>query len=846
MATTLDNLLFNSKVKTDSTHTRIGDKDLNIYGGSFAFTDEEQFYKGLYEKVFKQNKKEYLTEKQLEDGTFAIDLDFRYCHDTETRQHTKQHIQDIVFLFNETLKKYVTFENPFCCYVMEKPNVNRLADGSVTKDGIHLMYNFELNDIIKQQIRTDVIKEIPDIIDLPIINNWEDVIDEGVVKRSCNWNIYGCSKPANERYEVTDIYEFEMDKTDGEFMVTKPEIVFDYNLFKELSVRTRKQILQLNKEGEKIIKQKQQIKRPSSPTSVVSYTQNKIITNKNKYLELLDIIGKGNKKILHPIWFQIGSILKTNGYTKTIFEEFTKEYVSNKEKELDKIWDCIHLEQIYSIFGLQKIAKDVNLGDYNEWFIRHKQYVSIKVFVKGNNDIAEFISKGLKEVLVYCNKQWIMYDNRINLWRVTDAPNAKVCSYIQNLIDCSLETLIYKMNRTENEEEHRKLDLMKQQYNMIRSQMADNKENSMILKLLKDYLNDNEFFNKLDVNKYNVAYKNGIKDLKTLQFREGLLPTDMLTKTIPYNYEEAKDSDIKKLRFELLKICNNNETHLEYYLSTLGYAMTGDSMKLQEFYYIIGQKASNGKSVIFEALNDIIPCYSTKIESNAFEIKNSGLHKEIATWKGIRIGWINELTTAKQDAEILKQVADGTSIKYKVMYGISDNMPITFKQFIISNHSPTIDADKGVSRRLKMCQMDSEFIEGLETDDFVNCRFKRDGKFCDLLRTTYKFALMDLIYSYSKKFYENDYKLAQYPSEWNNVKEECVSDNNPFAEFIMEHFEFNESYSISEYSLKQYFKTNKIDEKIKFIDEVKKSKWNIKRNRETKKWEGFRVKETNE
>lgn len=842
MASSFENLLFNSKVKTDSTHTRIGDKELGLYGGSYAFDNEEDFYKRLYEKVIKKGEKDYLTEKQLENGTFVIDLDFRYCHDVETRQHTKGHIEDIVFLFNEVIKKYVIFDKPFRCYVMEKSNVNRLADGSVTKDGIHLMYNFELNDTIKQVVRNDVIKAIPDVIDLPLINTWESVIDENVVKRGCNWNIYGCRKPANERYELTDVFEFEIDKSDGEFMVTKPEIEFDFDLFKELSVRTRKHVLELNKEGNaqlnKTINKKQA--RPSSPNSVVPSVSLNI---RDKYIELLNIIGNGNEKILHPVWFNIGSILKTNGYSKSVFEQFTKQYVSNKENELDKIWDCIHVEQIYSIYGLQKIAKKVNLGHYNEWFIKNKQYISIKVINKGNNDIANFISKGLKEILVYCNKQWIMYDDKINLWRITDAPNAKVCNFIQSLIDCSMETLIYKINRTENEDEKKKLKTIQDEYLKCRILMADNKQNSMILKFLKDYLSDNEFFSKLDINKYNVAYKNGILDLKTLEFREGLLSSDYLTKTIPYNYERAKKDTIDKLRFELLKICNYNETHLEYYLSALGFAMTGDSIKLQEFYYIIGQKASNGKSVIFEALNDIIPCYCNKIESTAFEKKNKDFHKEVATWKGIRIGWINELSNNEQDADTIKQVADGTNIKYKVMYGISDIMAITFKAFIISNNSPNIDADAGVQRRLKMFQMDSEFIEGLEVEDFEKCMFKRDSNFAELLRTEYKFALMDLIYSYSKKVIDNKFELSKYPEEWNEAKEECVNDNNPFAEFINKHFEFDKDFDITEYSLKQYLKINKF-ENIKFVDMVKRNKWNIKRNKEKKTWSGLRLKET--
>jgi hypothetical protein len=844
------NLLKTNSVKNNGkqpTHTRIGDKQFNIYGGSFAFDDEDPFYEGLYEHIFLDGKKEYLTEKQLENGTFVIDLDFRYCHDVSTRQHSKEDIENIVYLFNETLKKYVIFDKPFRCYVMEKPNVNILADGSLTKDGIHLFYDFELNDTIKQAVRNDVIKEIPDVIDLPLINSWEDVVDKGVITRACNWNIYGCSKPNNERYEVTDVFEFELDQNDGEFMSTKCEIDFDYNLFQELSVRTRKQILHPNKQGDKIIAAKQ---RPSSPNSVVPLA--KETANKDKFLELLDIIGVGNEKVLHPRWFQIGSILKTNGYSKIVFEEFTKQYVPNKEKELNKIWDYINAEQVWSIYGLQGIAKTVNLGQYNDWFIRHKQYISSKTLCKGNNDIANFISKGLKEVLVYCNKNWIMYDNKINLWRITDCPSAKVCSYIQYLIDCSLETAMYAFNKIDRvkldagelsaKTKADKLNETMSIYKLQRVLMADNKQNSMILKFLKDYLSDNEFYIKLDVNKYNVAYKNGMLDLKTLEFREGLIPSDMITQTIPYNYEKGDEQTISKVRLELLKICNNNETHLEYYLSALGYAMTGDSMKLQEFYYIIGQTASNGKSIIFEALNDIIPPYCKKIDSNAFEVKNSQLHKEIASWHGKRIGWINELTTAKQDAELIKQVADGTPIPYKVMYGTTDIMPITFKNFIISNHSPTIDADAGIKRRMKMFQMDSEFIEGLEQDDFAKCRFISNNKFGDLLRTEYKFALMSLIYSYSKKFYDDDFKMSEYPADWNEVKQDTVDDNNPFVDFVMEHFEFGNDFEITEYYLKQYLKTNKL-EHIKFADQVKRNRWKLTRDRVKKLWIGFRVKE---
>jgi hypothetical protein len=843
------------------THTRMPDKDLNIFAGSFYIPSEELqlFHELYYDWIFVKGNCEYLTEKQMSSNyKMVVDLDFRYNYDVDTRPHNKENIYEFVHAYLEEFKKHFKFNKDvkFNIWVCEKPNVNRLEDKSLTKDGIHLVFELSVPYPIQERIRKSLIAQFEkeNYLDLPLTNSWDSVFDEGISKGTCNWTLFGSQKPANEAYQVTQLFQISYDETDGEFMMangnpSQEPMNVDFETFQALSVQTKGIELELINPSDALPNEKKMKSfKPisPSPTSVTQLynMEQPPQQQQDKFLELLDIIGLGGKitKIQHPLWYKIGSILKTNGYPKLVFEDFTKEYVSNKVADLDNIWDKhISIEQVYSIYGLQKIAKDINLGMYNEWFIKYKQYIPIKVLGKGNNDIAEFISHKIKDELVYCNKSWILFDKKINLWRSTDAPQTKVCSFIQGLIDSSVETLTYKIGKTDDEEHLKRLRHIQGLYSSHRLNMSNNTDNSMILKLLKDYLYDGEFFSKLDVGKYKVAYKNGILDLETLVFREGLLSSDMLTKTIPYNYEKASDKLIAEIRQEIKKICNNNETHLEYYLSTLGYAMTGDSIRLQEFYYLIGQKASNGKSVIFEALSDIIPCYAMKIESSSFEMNNSNFHKEVATWKGIRVGWINELSKKKQNPETLKEVADGTSVKYKVMYGVSDLMPITYKPFVISNHTISIDADKGIARRLRMFQLDSEFIENLEVEDFEKCQFKTDTNFGKSLRTTYKNALMDLIYSYSKKFVDDGYKLKAYPAEWNKVKEECVSDNNVFGEFMKENFEFGEDYEISEFSLKKFLESNKFGN-IKFNDEVKKNKWNFKRGQD-KKWRGLKRKE---
>ena len=97
-----------------STHTRIPDKELNIHGGAYIIPAEEiGIFHNLYcDHIFTNKKKEYLTEKQLDsNGAMVVDFDFRYNYDVDSRQHTTEHIQDMILLYLEELKE---------CYIFEK------------------------------------------------------------------------------------------------------------------------------------------------------------------------------------------------------------------------------------------------------------------------------------------------------------------------------------------------------------------------------------------------------------------------------------------------------------------------------------------------------------------------------------------------------------------------------------------------------------------------------------------------------------------------------------------------------------------------------------------------------
>lgn len=839
---TLQTLLTNFRISKDdkttaSTHTRMPNEKLNIYPGKYnvANKDEELFYNGLYQHLFIQNKKEYLTEKQLENGTFVVDLDFRYNHNVKTRQYTKETLDDIVMLFLDQIKKFSSIDNAFKVYVMEKPDVNVLADGSLTKDGIHLLFTFAMNKEHKILIRNEMVKLSPTAIDLPLINSWSDVYDKGIFEETCNWTIYGCQKPDNEAYKVVKIYDCNIDPTDNEFIIDindNPKITSD--MYWDLSVRKEREIMKANKTALNLMTKLPGVKQ-MSPRSV---TELELPSDeiKDKYINLLfNVIGNGSY-IDFKRWFHIAGILKCNNYTLEILEKYTA-IVDKENPKTEKIWDSINVNKPMNIYGLENLAKQVNIDGYFRWLEKYNEVITLDILQKGSNDVSKFITKSLKDILIYCKGSWYACIN--NLWTVIDNPNSIIVSAIQDEIDKLLKIHTDKVNTANDEEEKQKqrktLVLINELRRQVCSCMRQYRE------LLQGYLLNNDFSDILDMNKYQVAYKNGMFDLRTLIFKEGISPGDFITRTIPFNYQKATETDKLTVREALKKICNYNEDHLNYYLSIIGFSMTGDADKKQEFYYLRGQKASNGKSVIFEALSEIMPCYCMKMGRDVFDPKNTTLHKEIAVWRGVRIAWANEIS-AKLDAEMLKDVSDGKTISFKGLYKNADKMPVSFKPFIISNHSPTIDSDAGVKRRLKILQFDSEFIEDLkkEDEDIAGCRFSRDNAFGEKLVNQYKHALLELIYQYANEFITGN--VAQYPTEWKKEAAEALEQNDTFKEWFLINFQFGsgDDYNITDYNLKNLMKANSFGN-VKFNDQVAKNKWPINYERNKKKWFGLKV-----
>jgi len=372
--------------ETQHTHTRIPSTENNVKGGTYYISNEKttEFNKLYYENVFTNNKQEYLTEKQLDNGVIYHDLDLKYDMSINERQHNNLFLDTLVSLYSDNIKKLLNLPNYFTfkIFIMHKPNVNTLPD--ITKDGIHIIINILLNTENNIRLREMLLADI-NIQNLfksiNITNALEDVFDNTIIRRTTNVQLFGSRKPAHSAYQLTHIYKIthienvpkkipntifnkllynKLNKivNNGTKFITELELnpTMTFQLFNELSVRNIN-----NRENCEL--------RPIVIEPIIE------IPMLNEYNEIIAYVELG---ILYSIftkiqgqdkWRKIGILLKNTNHSKALglFHDLSKQNSPDKynEEHVNKLYQSFKLTthsngKPITIASLIKFYKDVN------------------------------------------------------------------------------------------------------------------------------------------------------------------------------------------------------------------------------------------------------------------------------------------------------------------------------------------------------------------------------------------------------------------------------------------------------------------------------------------------------
>jgi len=771
------------------THTRIGNKEMNIYGGSYMIPTEnlKEFYKLYYDDVFVKKKREYLTEKQLDtECPLLVDFDFRYSYDVEERKHSKDYIIDMINLYLEELKNFFIFEEnkPYYIYIFEKKNVNRLADKTLTKDGIHMMVGIQIDHVMQCMIRERMITKLEETWDLPLINSYDAVLDEGISKGTTNWQLYGSRKPDNEAYEFTYYFAIKYDTHDGEFMMDELTIEeFDIkNNFYKLSAQNNnipkyeinpKIIDEYNKRLNKKKPQKNAIK---TKMNLIVDVENDIINSQGIQLDEItngDILQKAIDHIFKNLKTDEREIYETHLYTQALPSKYydpgshllnrqvafalkhTDErlflsWVMLRSKATD--FDYNTIPSLYSdwckYFNISKTGvtrrsimywcKQDNFEEYEKikaTTLEH--YIELSLETQTEHDIAQVIHHKYKDVYVCVSfdKKGIWYVFKNHRWEIDRGLTLrlKISKEVHSLYSNLREVCQNEYHHFDQNDDRAEFLKKRMKYlSDIMQKLKKTNDKNNIMREAAELFYDQEFIKNMDTNKYLLCFNNGVVDFNNKIFRDGY-PQDYITKTTRIDYihiDEITHSDIiQEIQDFMNKLFPIKEVN-SYMYEHLASCLIGTN-KNQTFNVYHGS-GSNGKSILADLMSFVLGDYKGTVPITLVTEKRNtigGTSSEIIQLKGIRYAVMQEPTKGvKLNEGIMKELTGGDPIQGRALYSESETFEPQFKLVVCTNNLFDIESnDDGTWRRIRKVDFISKFIDDDEQyNDESEYVYKKD------------------------------------------------------------------------------------------------------------------------
>ena len=448
------------------------------------------------------------------------------------------------------------------------------------------------------------------------------------------------------------------------------------------------------------------------------------------------------------------------------------EELNDISKEYDVKWDKKYFDNI------------ITETTYDNEILNNLLYTNL-IYPHSFNttlDLAETIQHEIKKELIFCNNKWYIYHKK--LWITIKNPNYTISKFINNELNKTLEE---KLKESDID-----IDEVKKTFNKVKQTLDKSAFMNGLIKNLELLLLDDKFTDKLDKNEFEFVFQNGIYDIKNKTFRKDILKCEYISKTLPFDYNQEINKENREwVLKELLKICNMNEKHLEYYLSILAFCLCGVPHMEQEIYCLIGQGASNGKTIALEALMDIFSIYITKGDTKIFESDCTKKHKYLIDYYNTtnRIVICNEFDDKKEvDSKMFKDIADGESMTNEIMHGTTTGtVKINAKPIIIGNYTLKFDKqDKGIERRYKHLQFNTKFCDKdeLEEENIAKLQFFKDKSFKQKLIDR-KHEFIDIIIEYANNYYI-DKKLPTIPVEFKEEQNEVLNANNDFMNWFQD------------------------------------------------------------
>lgn len=768
------------------THTRIGDRDKNIYGGVYNIVNTDEFYKKYHDNVFKKGRSEYLTERQLiEDGPVLIDIDFRFITDVKERLVTRDHILDLIMLYMTKISEVYNIPDgtKLDVYVTQKDDVNVLEDK--TKDGVHIVICIKMHKAVQSYIRNSILSNVESMWDdLPYQNTVEELIDEGVCKGQVNWQLYGSHKPDNKPYRLTQYMTLEYGEEEDYWNVKNNNLNVDVlQHLKIMSARNsnnqefsikdaykddiKNEIEFLNNKGSA-----KNSKKSSSGKSNTNINLSLIDYSKITDISQLDAIIEELFRDINdrPIDYELK---ETHDFTMILPETYYGEGSYNKWIRVG--WALKNTNDKLFVSWIKMSSKSCNFSfrDVSDYYSMWQRFESnnpngltnrsIMYWAKTDNyrdyqtirketvsyfieqtldkhtefDLANVLYQIYKDQFVCVsikNNVWYEYSNY--KWNEIDSGNTLrllISKKMHDIYMKKVQELVEEILKLDNNDP--KSDLYRNRSNRLGEICVLLKTTSWknnIMKEAKELFYDKTFMNKLDSNPYLLCFNNCVIDFKNKVSRKGQ-PDDYISKSTNIDYvpiSKLQDASSLSIVDEVKRFISElfPERELEEYMwQHLASTLIGTNEN-QTFNIYTGS-GSNGKSKLVELMSKGLGDYKATVPITLVtQSRNSigSTSSEIVQLMGVRYAVMQEPSKGDKINEgIMKEITGGDPIQGRALFKDAVTFIPQFKLVVCTNVLFDIKSnDDGTWRRIRVCDFMSKFTDNpYDNEKFLKVNF---------------------------------------------------------------------------------------------------------------------------
>jgi len=468
--------------------------------------------------------------------------------------------------------------------------------------------------------------------------------------------------------------------------------------------------------------------------------------------------------------------------SKQVGKQVTEQVVNIVAKQV--------VEQIANQVVDQVIVENDNIIQYSAELLHDKEGIFDYIFGDKLNDVASAMLFYCLEPLAYIydidNSDWYCM-NEYGIW-IKDND----CTILGHRINISLlqtieKEYITRLQKITNDEEKTKITNF---FVHARRYLNKNSSKHSIINELAKLYKQTKVFEQIDnMNDYIMAFKNGVYDFQTNEFRKAK-PEELISCTTGYNYDKPNIKVVNEVQTILESIFPNKD-ELTYILKTISLGLVGSNV-LEEFYIWMGD-GQNGKGLLSDLIRHTLGGYYDVIDIDYFcktkhSISANGADPVMARNKNSRIVITSDPECDTQlSISKLKKIFGHDEVLVRELYKAPFNFVPKFKLIIQTNSPVIIDgSDNDVIGRLRVITFPNKFVNNPTKSNHRRLDIYLKDKIKDI---KYRLAFFNILVYHYNKFVTDDNSKLEMPIRIKNDTQNYLNDNDPLNEFIDDHID---------------------------------------------------------